>query len=67
MYLHSNGQLIPKPPIVVETDSEYFDSPFVTAVWLVDPDNIEQSLEEAKSMGATNIEQMRKFFELDKQ
>jgi len=35
-YLHTNGDLIAKPPIVVESDSSYFDSPFVKKVWKLD-------------------------------
>lgn len=34
-YLHTNGNLIFKPAIVVD-DPEYFDSPFVKKVWRVD-------------------------------
>ena len=35
-YLHINGDLISKPPIVVDTDPQYFDSPFVKKVWKID-------------------------------
>jgi len=32
-YLHTNGELIYKPAMVVETDPEYFNSPFVRKVF----------------------------------
>lgn len=32
-YLHTNGDLIGKHPVVVEADPEYFDSPFVKKTW----------------------------------
>ena len=35
-YLHTNGDLIGKNPVVVESDSSYFDSPFVKKVWKID-------------------------------
>jgi hypothetical protein len=35
-YLHTNGDLIGKPPIVVDSDPSYFDSPFVKKVWEID-------------------------------
>jgi hypothetical protein len=35
-YLHTNGDLIGKPPIVVDSDPSYFDSPFVKKVWCID-------------------------------
>ena len=35
-YLHTNGDLIPKPPLAVESDSSYFDSPFVKKFWKID-------------------------------
>ena len=35
-YLHTNGDLIGKNPIVVDGDASYFDSPFVKKVWNVD-------------------------------
>ena len=35
-YLHTNGSLIGKPPIVVDNDPGYFDSPFVKHVWEID-------------------------------
>lgn len=38
-YLHTNGDLIWKPEIVVDTDPQYFDSPFVKHVWRVPADS----------------------------
>lgn len=38
-YLHSNGDLIGKNPVVVESDPSYFDSPFVKKTWLIDTEN----------------------------
>jgi hypothetical protein len=35
-YLHTNGDLIFKPASVVEHDSEYFSSPFVKKVWMIE-------------------------------
>ena len=32
-YLHTNGDLIYKPEIVMQDDPNYFDSPFVKKVW----------------------------------
>jgi len=32
-YKHTNGKIIWKPRIVVDSDSEYFNSPFVVKVW----------------------------------
>ena len=34
-YLHKNGDLIGKNPVVVDSDPEYFDSPFVKKVWKI--------------------------------
>jgi hypothetical protein len=35
-YLHTNGDLIGKNPIVVDSDPEYFNSPFVSRFWRID-------------------------------
>jgi len=35
-YLHTNGDLIGKNPVIVESDNEYFNSPFVQKVWNID-------------------------------
>jgi hypothetical protein len=37
-YLHENGDVIGKNPIVL-SDPEYFDSPFVRRVWDIDTTN----------------------------
>ena len=34
-YLHTNGDLIGKNPIVVDGDASYFDGPFVQKVWKI--------------------------------
>lgn len=38
-YLHQNGDLIGKNPIVAAGDASYFDSPFVKKVWWIDTDH----------------------------
>ena len=38
-YLHTNGDLIHKPASVVDSDPEYFDSPFVKKVWTIDTED----------------------------
>jgi hypothetical protein len=38
-YLHTNGDLIGKPAIVVDSDPSHFDSPFVKKVWCIDTTN----------------------------
>ena len=35
-YLHTNGQILWKPKIVVEMDLEYFDSPMVVKYWKIE-------------------------------
>lgn len=35
-YLHTNGSLIHKNAVVVESDPQYFDSPFVRKFWRID-------------------------------
>jgi len=37
-YLHTNGDLIGKNPVVVDSDASYFDSDFVKKVWKIDTD-----------------------------
>jgi len=37
-YLHTNGDLIGKNPVVVDSDSSYFDSDFVKKVWKIETD-----------------------------
>lgn len=34
-YLHINGDVIGKNPVVVDSDTEYFNSPFVKKYWLI--------------------------------
>ena len=54
-YLHQNGDLIGKNPIVVEGDSSYFDSPFVKKVWWIDTekrDTLWTLILEALALGA---------------
>ena len=57
-YLHSNGSVIGKNPVVVDSDKEYFNSDFVKKTWKVDLDDDEscrKALSEAneirRSMG----------------
>lgn len=38
-YLHTNGSLLHKNAFVVESDPQYFDSPFVKKVWKIDITN----------------------------
>lgn len=38
-YLHTNGDLISKNPIVLEGDSNYFDSDFVRTWWTIDTED----------------------------
>lgn len=38
-YLHTNGDLIGKNPVVVDSDASYFDSQFVKKVWKIDTEN----------------------------
>lgn len=40
-YLHTNGELIYKPAVVVESDPQYFDSDFVKRFWPIDTTNRE--------------------------
>lgn len=54
-YLHENGNLLGKNPVVVDMDTSYFDSPFVKNVWQIDTDNREslwRMILEALAMGA---------------
>jgi hypothetical protein len=37
IYKHTNGTYHRKPAIVVESDPQYFDSPFVEYWWKIDP------------------------------
>ena len=54
-YLHTNGDLIHKSALVVDSDSSYFDSPFVKKVWTIDTEDrgsLWILLTEALSLGA---------------
>ena len=58
-YLHENGNLLGKNPVVVDDevlgDASYFDSPFVKNVWLIhteDRESLWRMLLEALAMGA---------------
>lgn len=52
-YLHTNGDLIGKNPVVVDSDPEYFDSPFVRTVWRVtDRGSMWKMILEALAKGA---------------
>jgi hypothetical protein len=54
-YLHEDGSLIRKPPGVVESDPDYFDSPFVRKVWTIDREDRETVWDlvvEATALGA---------------
>ena len=42
-YLHENGEIIGKSPIVVENDPEYFNSDFVKKVWKINLTNREDA------------------------
>jgi hypothetical protein len=55
-YLHSETKdLISKNPVVVDSDPDYFDSPFVQKVWLLDMENRADAwtfIIEASALGA---------------
>jgi hypothetical protein len=53
-YLHTNGSLIGKNPIVLK-DPDYFDSPFVKKHWIIDTENRAEAWDlvlEAIALGA---------------
>ena len=52
VYLHTNGELISKPKVVVDMDPDYFDSPFVRFYWSVTDDNCRRVLDQALDHGA---------------
>ena len=57
-YLHTNGDVIGKNPIVV--DDEYFNSPFVRKVWAIrNKDDFNNFILESRAMGA-NPEKLKK-------
>lgn len=54
-YLHTNGDLIGKNPVVVDSDPRYFDSPFVKEFWhinLSDRESMWRMILEALAKGA---------------
>ena len=54
-YLHTNGDLIGKNPVVVDSDASYFDSDFVKRTWKIDTEDRESCwtlLLEALALGA---------------
>ncbi len=54
-YLHTNGELISKNPVVVRNDAEYFNSPFVKKIWRIDTEDrmtLYPLLFEALALGA---------------
>ena len=54
-YLHTNGELIGKNPVVVDSDASYFDSDFVKRVWKIETEDRESCwtlLLEALALGA---------------
>lgn len=60
-YLHTNGDLIGKPPLVVESDPLYFESTFVRKVWNIDLSNRSHAwglVLEALALGA-NIDRVK--------
>lgn len=64
-YLHTNGDLIGKSPFVVESDSEYFNSPFVQKVWKLETDDRGDSwsfILEACALGA-NVDRVKELSE----
>lgn len=52
-YLHTNGSLIGKNPWVVDSDPQYFDSPFVSRVWhITNQADFDNMIIEARNLGA---------------
>ena len=50
-YLHTNSQIMWKPEIIVESNREYFNSPFVVKYWKVkDYFDFQQMTIEAKKI-----------------
>jgi len=71
-YLHENGDIIGKSPIVVEGDGDYFTSPFVKKVWKVNLDERTDAwvlVIEALAMGAreTRVKELATRWELNYQ
>ena len=58
IYLHTNHQLLEKSPVVVEMDPDYFASPFVQHVWLLDFEDfntLKEFIHESNKLHAANI------------
>jgi hypothetical protein len=54
-YLHTNGDLIGKNPVVVDSDASYFDNDFVKRTWKIETEDRESCwtlLLEALALGA---------------
>lgn len=67
-YLHTNGDLIGKNPIVIDGDASYFDGPFVQKVWEIDTeerDTLWTLILEALAKGA-RVERVREIAEKNK-
>jgi len=67
-YLHQNGDLIGKNPIVEARDASYFDSPFVKKVWWIDTvkrETLWTMMLEALTMGA-KVDRVREIAEKNK-
>lgn len=67
-YLHTNGNLIGKNPVVVDSDAGYFDSPFVKHVWKIDLSKratLYEMMFEALGMGA-NVPRVKELAEKNK-
>lgn len=61
-YLHTNGKLIGKNPAVVDSDPQYFDSPFVEATWKIETTDLKERhemLNQAKALGCINTEETK--------
>jgi len=53
-YLHTNGNIIYKPPAVMigTTESDYFDSPFVVRYWyIITEEAYEKMIDDIKDLG----------------
>jgi hypothetical protein len=64
-YLHTNGDLIHKPASVLVGDPDYFDSPFVQKVWVIDMEDritAYSMLLNAQALGA-NLERVNELKE----
>jgi len=70
-YLHTNGDLIGKNPIVVDGDAGYFDGDFVQKVWCIDTEKREDCwkfLLEALAKGACidRVKELAEKWKMDK-